>query len=366
MKQIKVNKYVSEVDNLEQQFQTGFNLLVSSTGSGKSKFALDLADKYPTGVLAPYVCIVKQLANDTLTIKKGMKERQAVSTDKSVVATFKSAVRLLEQSQMEYLVIDELHTLVNYASFTKGMISNMWNVVLKLQKKFPKLKIICLTATPHFVKMFNFNFQTELFIKPKQILSKPEQIIVVNSTKDLLATEQNYIYLYPSKKMGKAQANKYAGEYIDATNKETLPVYSEILEGRTLSEEKIFTSTCMATGVSIVSNEINTVITNWNDLIDLAQFAARLRKGCRTLFVGVNIPWIVHKFGVERPVEIDDVINNALPVKDGEDFEKVIRIIQKYQLWFSVQSHLNDKTILQQILTMLVHNPTTEINEDWL
>ena len=161
-------------------------------------------------------------------------------------------------------------------------------------------------------------------------MSKPKQISLVYATKHLLNKEPDYLYLYPSKNLGCKQSNKYGGVYIDAENKDTNPAYHEILLSKPASNKRIFTSTSLSTGLSLVNSGINTAISSWMNVVDTVQFSARIREGVEDFYVGKNIPFSIQKNGIDKPL-----------LNWGKDFEADIYKLGKFESWASYQLHEN-------------------------
>jgi len=355
---LRINKYCTEID-WEDKFEEGFNLVVAGTGSGKTTAAMSFMENHHVGFVAPYVSVVNQVGrNYDVQVKVGTKTQDFVYTEKAMITSYHSIPRMLEMEKMEYLFIDELHVLTSFAGFIpKSVLNNFWDTIKELQKKHPGLKIVCLTATPHFIRMYpGFNFEKEYYIRAKTPLSKPKQIKLVRSTKDLLRTESEYLYLYPSKNMGGKQSNKYSGTYIDSNNKERNPTYQNIIDGLPPENSRIFTSTCLATGLSVVNSNIKIAITNWMSIVDIVQFSARIREGVDILYVGRNIPFFLRQRGLDIPI-----------LNFTGDFGEDMKLLNAYETYVSYMLHeFHFDDMLAEILFQMIHLPEQDIEWETL
>ncbi len=352
---LKVNKYCGEID-WTNEFVEGMNLLVAPTGSGKTSATMALAKNHQVGFVAPYVAVTHQVGKQyDIGVQVGMKEEEFVNTDQGTVTSYHSIPRMLEKEKMEYLFIDEIHVLVGFANFiSKTIINTFWETVQKLIQKHPGLKVVCMTATPHFIKKHPMlNFKKEFYIRTKEPLSKPKQIRLVRSTKELLNSETKYLYLYPSRSMGKKQSNKYKGAYIDSSTKDKSAIYQNILNGEPPIITKIFTSTCLATGLSITNSDISIAITNWMNIVDIVQLSARVREGVDILYVGRSIPFFLRS-GIDKP---------SMNFKG--DFADDMKMVSDYEQWVSYELHQNYfDELMHDVLFQMIHVPEKEIDFD--
>lgn len=354
MKKIQIQKYCSEID-WTKELVTGINLIIAGTGQGKTSAMMKLVQEGYLGFVAPYVAVTSQVGKEYgIEVKVGMKTEDTISTDKACITSYHSIARLLEMKHLDYLVIDEIHVLPGFSQFIqKGIIGQFWSVVQQLQAKFPDLKVVFLTATPHFIRLYPFDIANEIHVQPKQIMSKPKQIELVYTTKNLLAKQKEYLYLYPSKNLGCKQSIKYGGVYIDAENKDRNPAYHEILLGQPASNKRIFTSTSLSTGLSLVDSGIDTAISSWMNIVDTVQFSARIREGVEDFYVGKNIPFYIKQNGIDKPL-----------LNWGKDFEADIYKLGKFETWASYQLHENYfDDMLYTVLYQMIHAPHKQI--DW-
>lgn len=352
---IEVDKYCSELDYESVLQPDCINLIIAPTGSGKSTAFLKMAaEGSNVAVVAPFVSITNQMKINfpNMELKTGMKADDSESFAEGRITSFHSIPKMLELNNIDILVIDEWHVLASYAGYTYGMLTLFWDTLNKLKEKHPHMKIVALTGTPQFMVMADFLNYNIISIKPKHILSKPSDIFISRSWTRELSKRDNYLYLYPSKKQGRQQANKYDGVYIDAATKDSSRAYAEILLGH-MPGNRVFTSTVLSTGISI-TDPVDTVYTNWVDLVDIVQMSARVRQGGHILKVTQTIPWFLRQ-GMDKP--------NL--VWTG-NFEKDMGLLNQYQTWYSYQAHSADEADLFSIIYQMLWLPEKELPEIYL
>lgn len=352
MKIINIEQYCSEIDILGLLEPTPkINLLVAPTGSGKTHALMSLAKQndFNLAFCSPFTSINEQVNVNfpEFKIETGTKTQEVVSMGRHTITTFHSIPRLLELDNIDILVIDEIHQLVNYASYAYGMLNPFWDSLQQLITKHPHMKIIAATGTPQFVRLypaFQFN---EIIIKPKQMLfDKIDEIVVSRSLKNEY-TKGSYICLYPSRKQGLAQAAKHNGDFVESNGKETNSAYLKIITEGKLSKPRLFTSTLLATGVSIVDN-VEKAIVNWADLVDAVQFTARLRNGCEKACFTCTDFW--H--------EKDGLMEIELTFSG--DFMKDMQLLGRYQAYISWLVR-QDEDLYMDIIKTMLSSPETDI-----
>jgi len=351
MTKLKVEKYCSEANVLDYLEPDCINLICAGTGSGKTKMCMDWATESGNKVafVAPFVSITNQVKinHPEIEIQTGMKAQDQEVLADGRITSFHSIPRMLELKEIDILVIDEIHILSSYASYTFGMLTTFWRTVEQLRLKHPKMKVVALTGTPQFVRMyplFNFNF---IEIEPRIQLSKPSEILISKSWTKELPKEKNYIYLYSSRKQGRQQANKYDGVFIDSASKDTSMSYHKILDGN-MPANRVFTSTLLSTGISI-TDPVDTIYTNWLDLVSIVQMSARARIGGHKLKVTKTIPFFL-KGGMSKP-----------DLKWSGDFEKDMRLLNQYETWYAYVAHSGDIQDLFTILYSMIWTPLAEL-----
>lgn len=355
MKKYKIDKYLSELDIENILEPNCVNLIISSTGSGKTRALLDLAGRNKTvAFVAPFVSITSQLAEqyDNLEKVKGMVAlgEQAITAD-GRVCSFHSIPRLLELKNIDILVIDEIHYLPNYAGFTRGMLTTFWATLMELKNKHPEMKIVALTATPQFIRLYTpFDFN-EIFISPTQVLSKPAKIEVKSTFRNDIDRYSSYLFLYDSKKNGAAKARNFNGHFISSDNKETSPAYYDILQGRLPADKpRIFTSTVLSTGISI-TDPVDYVYTHWLSLSDIVQTAARPRQGGHILRVQKCIPWHIQKQGM-----LDEPLLNW-----SGDFEKDMKLLNQWTEFYSWAVQMSGFETIHDVIYQLFWAPEKDL-----
>ena len=349
---IEVNKYCSELDYNAILKPDCINLIIAPTGSGKSSSVLKLAaEGTSVAVVAPFVSITNQMKINfpNMELKTGMKADDVESFANGRITSFHSIPKMLELNNVDLLVIDEWHILASYAGYTAGMLTTFWDTVEKLKQKHPHMKIVALTGTPQFMLMADFLDYNVIAVRPKHIVSKPEVLAISRSWTRELATSENYLYLYPSRKLGRQQATKYKGIYIDSQTKEGSLEYSTILQGK-MPGSRIFTSTVLSTGISII-DPVDTVYTNWVDLVDTVQMSARVRQGGHVLKVTQTIPWFLRN-GMDKPL-----------LNWSNNFEKNMKIINDFQTWYSYIAHSADENELFSVIYQMLWLPEQELPE---
>lgn len=349
---IQINKYCSEVDWDSVLQNDCINLVIAPTGSGKSYSMLDMVNKGKNvAVVAPYVSITNQMkiTFPEMEIRTGIKEDGSESFADGRITSFHSIPKMLELNNIDLLVIDEWHVLSSYASYTFGMLTVFWDTIEKLKIKHPHMKIVALTGTPQFMMMADFLDYNVIAVRPKHVLSKPSDLFVSRSWTRELSKSNNFLYLYASKKQGRGQANKYNGVYIDAATKGNSESYTAILNGH-MPGNRVFTSTVLSTGISI-TDPVETVYTNWVDLVDTIQMSARVRLGGHQLKVTQTIPWFLRD-GMDEPV-----------LEWSNSFEANMKLLNEYQKWYSYQAHSADDATLFSILYQMLWLPEDELPE---
>ena len=342
-RKITIEKYCSEIDWDNELAHDCINLVIANTGSGKSTSIInDFPRDRRIAILAPFTALTSQLyaANPDFRLETGTSAREQLNFANGTITSFHSAPRLLEMEKIDLLVIDELHYLVNYAGFTYGMINTMWGVVDKLRIKFPDMKIVALTATPQFVRLATFLNLNIIEVEQRVPTSKPSSLHISKSWTADYAKDHTFIALYPSRKLGLGWAKKYRAAYVDSSVKELSSDYLKIIEGK-MPNKKLFTSTLLSTGISIL-DPVDTVYTNWLDLVDIVQTSARPRRGDHQLKV-TRTP---------KPFYMDvDMPEPQLVF--GKDIEENFRKLNEYARWYSLQAHQDEKDLYSIVYQML-------------
>lgn len=345
MKNIQINKYCSEIDLTSLLEPDCINLMIASTGSGKTRAALSLSQLgHDVSFVAPFTGITNQVHNNfpSLELEVGVNADEKLNLAGGRITTFHSAAKLLELKNIDLLVIDEIHTLISY-TFAVGLLTSFWDVVEKLKAKHPHMKILALTGTPQFVRLASFLDFNIINIDQKEATAKPDSLFVSRSWTKEYAKETNFITLYPSRKIGKNWASKHNGAYIDSKIKDSSDAYKAIVEGK-MPRSKVFTSTLLATGVSI-TDPVDTIYTNWLYLQDIVQMSSRPRLGGHKLKVTqVKSPWFL-KDGISRP-----------DLNFTSDFERNFQLINEYATWYSWAAH-QDEYDLHYIVNQMLWLP---------
>ncbi len=325
------------------------NLVVSSTGAGKSYLALSLVENYDVAAVVPFISIIEQhsYAFPKYEVKVGTKSFDNLTSNSSRITSFHSIPRMLELENIDILIIDEIHMLTSYASFTRGMLSTFWKTIESLKEKHPHMKIMALTGTPQFIMFANFLDFNIITIEPRIITAKPETIYVSRSWRNMLKKLDSYLYLYPNRKLGAQQAKKYKGLYIDASLKDG-KIFKSIMEGK-MPHKKVFTSTLLSNGISILDKNINAVITNWNGLTECVQMSARLRNAKFNLYSTVTIPYFM-RHGL-NPVKLDWT----------NDFETNMKLLSQYEQYYSWAVHTAGEEVLHHVLYTMIWAPSKQL-----
>lgn len=349
-KTVKIDKYCSEIEWEQHLKEKAINLIIAPTGSGKTKAFLNmLSNEYNVAFVAPFISLTQQieLESPDLERKKGMKAEETVSFANGRITTFHSAPRLLEMNNIDLLVIDEIHYLIDMGGFVRGGVLNLfWETIEKLQKKFPNMKVVALTATPHFIRLAHFlNFEI-IFVQQKFPTAKPGDIYVSRSWTKEYVRDSTFLALYPSRKMGFAWSKKYHGAFISSEIKDSSPDYAQIILGK-MPQKKVFTSTVLSTGISI-TDPVDTVYTNWLPLSAIVQFSARPRIGGHELKVTqVSNPYFLRD-GMDQPFL--DFTGN---------YERDFQLLNEFETWYSWQVHQDDADLFNMVYQMiyLPHEP---------
>lgn len=342
IKRIKIEKYLSEINWDEHLEPDIINLVVAPTGSGKTySFVTNAPRDRNTAVVAPFTSITEQifLSNPDFSLQSGTKTLDKIDFSNGMITSFHSSARLLEMNNIDLLVIDELHYLINYAGFAYGLINLFWKNVEILRKRFPHMKIVALTATPHFVRLAEFLDMKPIVVEQETPTAKPSQIYVGRSWKNEFSKNTTFISLFPSKKIGQAWSRKYNGTYIDSANKGTA-AFQKIVEGK-MPSKKVFTSTLLSTGVSI-TEPVDTVYTNWLSLTDIVQMSSRPRLGGHELKITQTANPYYLKDGMEKP-----------DLNFTEDYEGNFKLLNDYETWYSWRAHQDETDLLSIVYQML-------------
>ena len=351
---LKVDKYCSEIDILEHLKDDCINLVVAPTGSGKSTVALNLSmTELNVAFCAPFLSITQQvkLNYPHLDISTGTKAQEEECLADGRITSFHSAPRLLELKNIDILIIDEIHYLVNYAGFSYGAVGRLWETVDQLKEKHPHMKIVALTGTPHFIRKASFLDFNLIVINQKYPTSKPEEIFVSRSWTREYAKDNSFIALYPSRKLGKIWAKKHNGTYLDSAIKASSKTYQAILEGKLISK-KIFTSTILSTGISIL-DKVDILYTNWLSLTDIVQFSSRPRQGGHLLKVTQTPKPFFLRNGCEKPT-----------LNWTNNYESNFQLLNKYEQWASFAYH-QDESDLFTIIYQMLWAPQQELPEPY-
>ena len=353
-----IDRYCSElgynfIENLPTQT---INLISSKTNTGKSVFFIGShADDKVIGVTAPFTALSEQIYRDnpSYKVKKGLKAQTegTIELDNGRITSFHSAERLLELKHLDYLIIDELHEMINYAGFSPAMIGRFWETVDKLKEMHPNLVIIALSGTPQFLRYADFLDMNLYVINLRDTSTQaPSKIEIKSSWLRDLNSSDKYLYLYNTRKNGRAWANRFDGGYIESAIKEKSKVYEDIVKGK-MSHDRIFTSTLLATGVSILE-PVDYIYTNWVDLVAIVQLCARPRVGRHILRVTK----------IKKPVYMR---HSVWEMKKPElvwtdSYKDNFILLHKYQEWYSCVAH-QDEDMLREILYTMLFQPAKEL-----
>lgn len=339
---IKIKKYCSEI-NWDDHLEPGvINLVVASTGSGKTHALVTNAPRdRNTAVVAPFTSITEQifLANPDFSIETGTKTLEKINFANGMITSFHSSAKLLEMNNIDLLVIDELHYLINYAGFAYGLINVFFQHLEILRKKFPHMIIVALTATPHFVRLADFIDFNLIVVQQMEPTAKPSNIFIGRSWIKEFKNDESFISLYPSRKTGLSWSKKYNGSYIDSQTKDSA-AFKSIVEGK-MPSQKVFTSTLLSTGVSI-TDPVDTVYTNWLTLTDIVQMSSRPRIGGHDLKITQTPKPYFLKDGMDKP-RLDFT----------KDYEGNFKLLNKYEQWYSWISHQDENDLLSIVYQML-------------
>lgn len=343
---IRVNRYVSEIENMYDILEPNvINLVLAPTGSGKSyAFINNMKSEYNVAVCVPFVSLANQILfqNEDLDKKKGLKATEYTNYANGVITSFHSAPKLLEMHNIDLLVIDEIHYLIDYAAFSPHMINPFWDTINQLKKKFPNMKVAALTATPHFVRLANFLEFNIINIEQVNPTSKPDTIHVGSSWTNDYKKNQTFLAIVPSIKYGQAWAKKYDGIFLSSADKET-KAFNEVTEGR-MPNKKLFATTVLSTGISI-TDKVDAVYTNWLDLSTIVQSSSRPRQGGHKLFVTrTPNPYFIRN-GLDEPA-----------LNFTNSYERNFKLIADYAQWYSWVAH-QDETDLHSLIYQMLWAP---------
>ena len=115
---LEINKYCSEINWEKELEENCINLVVAPTGSGKTKaFIDDFPREKNIAILAPFVSLISQilLNNSDFQKQTGLREIDQLNFSNGVITSFHYSPRYLAMKNIDLLVIDEIHYLINYA-----------------------------------------------------------------------------------------------------------------------------------------------------------------------------------------------------------------------------------------------------------
>ena len=356
MKKLLVNKYLGEIDWIQELEEGTENLIVANTSSGKSRtFIQDLSQKKNIAITSPFVSLNHQFMelNPNLSIEVGLKTKtNNILSNNGVIVSFHSMPRLLEiEKPLDFLVVDELHYLVSYAGFSSQIINPFWETIDKLREKFPKMIVVYLTATPQFLLPFakhrNWNM---IYVDQLELTAKPKEVIVSRNLAKHLSKNEIALILYPSKTQGMKWAAKYKGSFISSEVKGQSEDFETLIKGK-MPNQKVFTSTVLSTGLSI-HDPVDTVYTSWGgSLVDVVQMSARPRCGGHTLFVQqITNPWFAKYMDLSERPEIDFNADN----------ETIFKQLHYNLQWTSILANKEEYFLYETLESMLYH-PLKEI-----
>lgn len=160
----EVNKTILEIIENNDSI-----LLVAPQGTGKTSFVDKLKSKYNIAILSPTVSLARQtkrnlnisLANGTgySTFNITRSDRFNSPLSGNVSTTFSSSTGLANMhilDEMDMIVIDEIHKVVQYSTFAYSQVSNILKIIDYATQL--RIKILYLTATPNLIpclKHFN-------------------------------------------------------------------------------------------------------------------------------------------------------------------------------------------------------------------
>lgn len=308
-----VNKYLTESDNVYKALRQYIIdndkvLLQAPTGSGKSKFAVKLANELFQNdsnkfivITADTIALAKQISSsyelklicgDTIKIL-GKPKNCGV-----YVSTYDG---LKHFHKIDFLIVDEAHQLVNAISYRKDAINvlNEW---------INKTKTLAITATPKYLfpLMGNFKFieiSVSDKIKNKYLIYRKEKSSIEKKVLDIIINNpldgsKAFVYINSKDKLMKIKSylNKNHPEYrvviINSLTKEEKGNFNTSLDYICLASiqdnslvpdnvDIILATSILQNGINILNENISYVITNELEETNLIQFVARFRKGVK-------------------------------------------------------------------------------------
>lgn len=340
---LSIDKYLMEKkDDLKSIFQKGkHNLLVSSTGTGKTSLALEIAkESNYTVLLSPTRVIVDQITTTaeqlglTLVEKAEIDdwafgELQIKGGGKIWIGTFAAARRRPPKWELcDFIFIDELHFLMDLSIFGAETAAPIWHLISNTHK-YPNTTFVSLTASTELImptiSLFNIKNYIEVF--SHQWTVQPEEIIIYPTVKNMTTSEYIMNYIKYSVKNGEKvlcvcksyqemeQLEQYIEymkdevEIINTYEKIKSEVYWEIcFYSKYPKKVSVFIATSwISLGASIYDTSIKHIVTTFPNYSIVHQTLSRIRTG------GTKVV-VLQLTGVEESID------NSIPtlVKQSE------------------------------------------------
>ncbi|MCO5723225.1 DEAD/DEAH box helicase family protein [Robiginitalea marina] len=184
---LKIERHVSEIstDIFDYADKEGRIVVCAETGTGKSTAIIkefeSLRPEKRLLFVAPLTVIVDQFRESgypCLTGNSSEKEHKKALESNVVIATQEQAIKHLEHSEFDYVVIDEVHSMISANSYKDGVISELASMI-------KEKTLIGLTGTPVQI-LSDLGFKLLKVIserKPNLLIQrkdnrKPEKIIL--------------------------------------------------------------------------------------------------------------------------------------------------------------------------------------------
>lgn len=328
---MKDKKYLSEVLDASYFAESTNNkfCIISGVGSGKNYFINEELSKYGNII---YVSSRRAKVNELL-LEEICKEKIDTNYIDTIFTTTNHGIELLVKnkrfntgikniaSYYNYIVIDEAHSILTDASFTNSSF-HLFSFVNYFATNYPKIKIILMTGTPEPIEnviLKNYNYEIidkreECFnVIPQsiQIIPKATAINILkglpkedraiyysNSAKKMINGEKSLLNLlckdgdFKTNEISLCMNNEKAKELnkiftqLDLEKesselKEYLCHYNKLPEGKRV----LLTTSTLKEGVNIKDDKVKIAFCESHLLSDIQQFAGRVRKGLKTLYI---------------------------------------------------------------------------------
>lgn len=387
---MKGTKFVSDVVDITK-FKSGcLNLINCPTGAGKTYFIenkLRKTAKHQNGIL--YIIDTSMGKSQIISIFKNVKsyskswreDKNGSNTiyntgwgnqeDSMTIMTYAQVGAVLyyghpfDWSKFEYIVLDEIHNLINYQNIPSFDENGKSINILKYTKdkiddtvkNYPNVKIVALTATPEKVYQ-HFNNVFDVISTQEYLSLRNYESFKVDYYRDYMKViqqipkgQKGIIYFTTISKIKEVEKflsshNYKTGSFWSISNEkhqmsnEQKAVREYIIENQKMPKDidiLLINASCEI-GVNIKNNDVDFIIIHSENSDTITQVRGRLRNDLKQLY-------LYSKYFVDIPNEVPQEYLNVKLTKDDLDIlcEEKIRLLNKKDKplkWNSVSKFL--------------------------